>query len=228
VGRGAPMLGRVRLLLLTTVVLSGALGSELRRDGYNFRPPEGFHMVRWEQYSGSRAGAVALSSEAPRMLSAALADGEGPEAATLLISVVERGFSASPSERDDFAAAVMQHFQRDLGLTLSPERVQRLGGAVPRVEVLGTLREAGQVRTVLVAGLASEDRHAVVTVSAPAVRWEELSPRVQASLETFRLEPTTAPGPVPRRLMGALAGALAGALVASYTAWRRRRLRQGA
>ena len=209
------------------LALSGALGSELRRDGYNFRPPEGFHMVRWEQYSGSRAGAVALEADAPRALSAALADGDSPEAATLLVSVVERGFSASPSERDDFAAAVMQHFQRDLGLTLSPERVERLGGAVPRVEVLGTLREAGQVRTVLVAGLASEGRHAVVTVSAPVVRWEELEPRVRASLETFRLEPTTAPGPVPRRLLGALAGALAGALVASYTAWRRRRVRQG-
>jgi hypothetical protein len=212
---------------LGLLVLSGALGTELRRDGYQFRPPEGFHMVRWEQYAGSRAGAVALEGDAPRALSAALADGEGAEAATLLVSVVERGFSASPSERDDFAAAVMQHFQRELGLTLSPERVERLGGAVPRVEVLGTLREAGQVRTVLVAGLASEARHAVVLVSAPAVRWEELEPRVRASLETFRLEATTAPGPVPRRLLGALAGALAGALVASYTAWRRRRSRQG-
>ncbi|MFP2911947.1 hypothetical protein ACLESD_44385, partial [Pyxidicoccus sp. 3LFB2] len=164
------------------LALSGALGSELRRDGYLFRPPEGFHMVRWEHYSGSRAGAVALEANAPRTLSAALAEGEGADAATLLVSVVERSFSASPSERDDFAAAVIQHFQRDLGLTLSPERVERLGGAVPRVEVLGTLREAGQVRTVLVTGLASEGRHAVVTVSAPAVRWEELEPRVRASL----------------------------------------------
>ncbi|MCP3138017.1 hypothetical protein LXT23_11795 [Pyxidicoccus sp. QH1ED-7-1] len=214
------------LLVVGLLALTGALGSELRRDGYQFRPPEGFHMVRWEQYAGSRAGAVALQSDAPRALSAALADGEGPEAATLLVSVVERSFSASPSARDDFAAAVMQHFQRELGLTLSPERVERLGGAVPRVEVLGTLREAGQVRTVLVAALASEGRHAVVTVSAPAVRWEELAPRIRASLETFRLESTNAPGPVPRRLLGALAGALAGALVASYAAWRRRRVRQ--
>lgn len=223
------MLATVHSALVTVglLTLSGALGSELRRDGYQFRPPEGFHMVRWEQYAGSRAGAVALEADAPRALSAALADGEGPEAATLLVSVVERGFSASPSERDDFAAAVMQHFQRDLGLSLSPERVARLDGVAPRVEVLGTLREAGQVRTVLVAGMASEGRHAVVTVSAPVVRWEELEPRVRASLETFRLEATTAPGPVPRRLLGALAGALAGALVASYTAWRRRRVRQG-
>lgn len=224
------MLGAVHssLLAVALVALTGALGSELRRDGYQFRPPEGFRMVRMEQYAGSRAGAVALEADAPRSLSAALADGEGPDAATLLVSVVERGFSASPSSRDEFAAAVMQHYQRDLGLSLSPERVERLGGAVPRVEVLGTLREAGQVRTVLVAGLESEGRHAVVTVSAPAVRWEEVEPRVRASLETFRLEPTMAAGPVPRRLLGALAGALAGALVASYTAWRRRRVRQGA
>ncbi|WP_254614756.1 hypothetical protein [Myxococcus sp. CA056] len=209
------------------LLLSGALGSELRRDGYVLRPPERFHMVRWEPYVGSVAGAVSLDAEATRSLSAALADGEGPEAATMLVSVVERSFSASPSERDDFASAVMQHFQRELGVTLSPERVDRVGGIVPRVEVLGTLREAGQVRTVLVAGLASEGRHVVVVVSAPAVRWESLAPGVRASLDTFRLEATTAPGVVPRRVLGALAGALAGALVASYAAWRRMRAGQG-
>ncbi|MCP3100427.1 hypothetical protein LZ198_16275 [Myxococcus sp. K15C18031901] len=207
---------------------SGALGTELRRDGYVLRPPEGFHMVRWEPYAGSLAGAVALDPGASRMLSAALADGDGPEAAMLVVSVVDEGFSASPSEREDFASAVMQHFQRELGVTLSPERVERLGGVVPRVEVLGTLREAGQVRTVLVAGLASEGRHVVVMVSAPAVRWELLAPGVRASLETFHLEPTNTPGAVPRRVLGALAGALAGALVASYAAWRRRRLGLGA
>ncbi|MFY1827920.1 hypothetical protein ACN47A_18515 [Myxococcus fulvus] len=205
------------------LLLSGALGTELRRDGYVLRPPEGFHMVRWEPYTGSVAGAVTLDAETPRALSAALADGEGPEAATMLVSVVEGSFSASPSERDDFASAVMQHFQRELGVVLSPERVDRIGGEAPRVEVLGTLRDAGQTRTVLVAGLASEGRHAVVVVSAPAVRWELLAPSVRASLETFRLEPTTTPGVVPRRLLGALAGALAGALVASYAAWRRGR-----
>ncbi|GHG76827.1 hypothetical protein GCM10012319_26210 [Comamonas sp. KCTC 72670] len=210
------------------LTLTGALGTELRRDGYQFRPPEGFHMVRWEQYAGSRVGAVALDAESPRALSAALTDGEGPDAATFLVSVVGGGFSASPSDREDFASAVMQHYQRELGLQLSPERVERIGGTTPRVEVLGTLREAGQVRTVLIAGLASEGEHAVVTVSAPAVRWQALAPQVRASLETFRHEPPNAAGPVPRRMLGALAGTLAGALVVSYTAWRRRRQRHAA
>ncbi|WIG97512.1 hypothetical protein [Myxococcus sp. SDU36] len=216
------------VLVVGLLTLPGALGTELRRDGYSFRPPEGFHMVRWEQYAGSRVGAVALDPDAPRALSAALTDGEGPDAATLLVSVVGRGFSASPSDREEFASAVMQHFPRELGLPLSAERVERLGGVTPRVEVLGTLREAGQVRTVLVAGLASEGAHAVVMVSAPAVRWQTLEPQVRASLETFRHEPPSAGGPVPRRVLGALAGTLAGALVVSYTAWRRRRLRHAA
>jgi len=218
----------VTALAVGLLSLTGALGTELRRDGYQFRPPEGFHMVRWEQYAGSRVGAVALEPDAPRVLSAALTDGDGPDAATMLVSVVGRGFSASPSDRDDFASAVMHHYQRELGLQLTPERVERVGGRTPRVEVLGTLREAGQVRTVLVAGLASEGEHAVVVVSAPAVRWQALAPRVRASLETFRIEPSNATGPMPRRVLGALAGALAGALVVSYTAWRRRRLRHAA
>ncbi|WP_375761580.1 hypothetical protein [Corallococcus exercitus] len=206
--------------------LSGALGTELRRDGYSFRPPDTFRMSRWERYAGSQAGAVAEDGVRTRALSAALADGEGPDAATFLIAVVEGSFSASPSERDAFSTAVMQHFQRELGVALTPERVDRVGGPVPRVELLGTLREAGQVRTVLVTALASEGRHAVVTVSAPADRWDAMAPRVRASLETFRMEaPVT--GVVSRRLAGALAGTLAGALLVSYAAWRRRRQGEG-
>ncbi|XXF74992.1 hypothetical protein P2318_18135 [Myxococcaceae bacterium GXIMD 01537] len=209
------------MLTAGLLMAQGALGSELRRDGYGLRPPEGFRMERLERYAGSRVGAVALEPSAGRSLSAALADGEGADAAVLLVAVVEGTFSASPSERDGFGAAVVQHFGRELGLTLVPERVERFGGPAARVEVLGTVREEGQVRTVLVAGLASEGRHVVVTVSAPAERWEALAPRVRASLETFRME-TAHPGPWSRGLAGAVAGALGGALVVSYTAWRRR------
>lgn len=209
-------------LAASLLLTQGALGSELRKDGYGFQPPEGFVMVRPEPFAGSRAGAVTLEPDRPRFLSAALSDGEGPEAAVLLVSVVEETFSASPSERDDFSAAVVRHFERELGLALTPERVDRRMGPVPRVEVLGTLREAGQVRTVLVVGLASMGRHAVVMVSAPAVRWEALAPQVQASLETFRMEAPAHVG-LSNRTTGALAGALAGAMVASYMAWRRRR-----
>ncbi len=207
------------MLTVALLLTPGSLGTELRRDGYGFRPPQGFRLERMERYAGTRVGAVA--AEGAGALSAALADGEGEEAATLLVAVVEGGFSASPSERDDFGAAVVQHFGRELGLTLVPERVERLGGAVPRVEVLGTVRAEGQVRTVLVAGLVAEGRHAVVTVSAPAGRWEALAPEVRASLETFRME-SAHPGALSRGLAGAVAGALGGALVVSYTAWRRR------
>lgn len=208
------------LLSVGLLVAPGALGSELRRDGYGFRPPEGFRMERMERYAGSKAGAV--GRDGPRFLSVALSDGEGEQAASLLVAVVEGGFSASPSDRDAFGAEVVRHFGRELGLTLVPERVERLGGAVPRVEVLGTVREAGQVRMVLVAGLASEGRHAVVTVSAPAERWAALAPEVRASLETFRMEEPHA-GPLSRGVAGAVAGALGGALVVSYAAWRRRK-----
>lgn len=209
------------VLAMGLSLTQGALGTELRRDGYGFRPPEGFRLERMARYAGSRVGAVAVDPGEPRFLSAALADGEGLGAATLLVAVVEDSFSASPSARDAFGAAVVRHFERELGLALVPERVERLGEPVARVEVLGTVREAGQVRTVLVAGLASEGRHAVVTVSAPAERWEALAPEVRASLETFRME-TARVGVVSREVAGAVAGALGGALVVSYTAWRRR------
>ena len=70
-------------LIAGLMLVQGALGSELRKDGYSFRPPAGFRMVRQEPYTGTRAGAVAMDSGAPRFLSAALSDGEGPEAAML-------------------------------------------------------------------------------------------------------------------------------------------------
>ena len=89
----------VLALLATGLSLTlGALGTELRRDGYGFRPPEGFRLERMERYAGSRVGAVASGGAEPRFLSAALADGEGEAAATLLAQrIAQAAQSMAPS-----------------------------------------------------------------------------------------------------------------------------------
>jgi len=86
----------------------------------------------------------------------------------------------------------------------------------------------GQARHVWVAGLAGEGRHAVMTVSMPAGRYEALAPSIAASLDSFRQDPGPV-GPLSRSTAGAIAGALAGALMVSLALWRRRpRTRLGA
>ena len=57
---------------------------------------------------------------------------------------------AGTSSGEGIGSDTVTDFEKELGMTLVPERVERMLGPEPRVEVLGTLKEAGQVRTVLV------------------------------------------------------------------------------
>lgn len=210
-------------LVLTPLLAAGAtLGSAVHQDGVSLRPPQGFRMARMELYHQTRAAAVATNPAAPRWLSAALLDGEGEEAATLTIAVVEGAFQATPAARDDFSTAVVRHYADELGLRFLTERAELVTGPPARIEVLGTVRQENQVRRVLVAAMASEGRHAVVTVSAPTGRWDELSPQVAASLQTYRNE--LAPrSDLPRGVAVAVALVLAVLLSVSLGLWRRRR-----
>ncbi len=140
----------------------------------------------------------------------------------MLISVVDGSLQATPATRDEFSTAVLRHFSDELHLTLAMERAELITEGVPRVEVLGTVRHEGQLRNVLVAGMAGKARHAVVVFSVPTGRWAELSAQIQASLGSFRTDPSSG-SEIPRGVAGAAAGALAGALIASLAVWRRRR-----
>jgi hypothetical protein len=198
------------------------LGTELRRDGYVIRPPRDFAMGRMDLVRGTRAGAVSSSPEATRALSAALVDRPGQDAAAMLISIVEGPLQATPAAREEFSAATVRHFAETLNLPWAMDRADLIGDAPARIEVTGHVRHQGQVRKVLVAGMAGKSSHAVVFFSVPTARWSELSPQIRASLDSFRSE-----GPsdreLPRGAAGAAAGALAGALLASIAIWRRRR-----
>ncbi|MBX5482794.1 MAG: hypothetical protein IRZ16_13275 [Myxococcaceae bacterium] len=212
-----------RLAAAITLSLA-ALGTPLRQDGYSFRPPERFRMIRMELFHGTRAGAVAVGPVRERYLSAALTDGDGPDAASLIIAIVGESFSATPSSRDAFSTAVVHHFADELGIPLSLERVELVRGPAPRIEVTGTIKQQDQVRTVLIAAMGGEGRHAVVTFSAPSGRFDALRPQVRASLDTFQAE-TPAAGTWSRSVAGVVAVLLAFALFVSWSLWRRRRER---
>ncbi len=197
-----------------------ALGTVLRLEGYSIRPPQGFRMERMNLMRGSRAGAVSGSASVPRFLSAALTNGEGEDATSMLISVVESPFEASPSERDEFAEAVRRHYE-DLGLKFALERATSVSGPRARIDVLGTVRQENQVRQVLVAAMVGTARHQVVTFSVPSGQWDALAPQLNASLESFRGD--SSPGVGRSRVLGLLAAALGLGLAASMVLRRRRR-----
>lgn len=207
------------------LMLASGLGTPLRRDGYSFRPPASFYMTRLELFEGTRVGSPA-HKEAARKLSAALVDGAGEEAASLLVTVVDESFELSSAARDELSTALVRHYSEELGLKFSMERAEAIAGAAPRVEVLGTVRAQNQARHVLVAAMAGIGRHTVLTFSVPSGRYEALRGAMRDSLETYRAE---APAGAGRgRELGAWAAlSVAAALLISLGLWRRRRLLKG-
>ncbi|MFZ5471762.1 MAG: hypothetical protein ACOZIN_20225 [Myxococcota bacterium] len=209
-------------LLWAFLLAAPSLGTPLRQDGYVLRPPQNFRMARMDLFHGTRAGAAAGGAPG-RWLSAALIDGQEEDASSLLVSIVERSFQPSPAARDDFSTAVVRHYADELGLKFSMERAELVAGASPRIEVLGTVRAQNQARHVLVAAMAGEGRHAVVTFSIPSGRYEALSGALRASLDSYRPDAPIA-NERSRGAVRVIAGLLAFALVASW--WLRRRLRR--
>lgn len=173
-------------------------------------------------FHGTHATAVATSPSSGRFLSAALTDGEGADAAALMVSLIDDSFVATPAARDAFSTATVRHFADDLRLPLALDRVELVQDGTPRIEVVGTLKAQDQVRRVLVAGMQGHGRHAVIVFSAPSDRFEALLPTVRQSLSSFRPDGGAA-GAVPRSVAGAIAASAALALFVSWSVWRRRR-----
>ena len=212
----------VALIFATTGgPLDPLLGSRLRQDGYSLRPPLAFRMARMDLFRGTRTGAVGPGIRNSRWLSAALVDGDGDDAATMLIALVEGSFQVSPAARDEFSTAVVRHYSEELGLKFAMERAELVPGAPARIEVLGTVRLENQVRRVLVAAFDGLGRHAVLTFTAPTGRWDALVSTVKSSMESFRNDLPVSTGP-SRGLVGAVAVGFAIALSMSLWVWKRR------
>lgn len=203
------------------IVVLGALeplGPVVRQDGFQFKPPKSFRMARMDLFHGTHVGSVTRNPATSRYLSAALIDGDGEDAATLLISVVEETLTLGPSSRDEFSTAVVRHITDELGQPFQLERAEIREG---RVEVLGSIRQGAQLRRVLVAAWPSEGRHVVAFCSAPSGRWESLSPLITESFASLKVEPASLARP-PQRLMWAFAALVAAAMMISIGLWRRR------
>ena len=223
------MASLANLLAVALAVSGPPLGTPLRQDGYSLRPPQGFRMERMDLFRGTRATAVSAvaSPEArgpglARWLSAALVDGDGDDAAAMVVSIVEGSFQATPAARDEFSTAVVRHFSDELGLKLAMERVELVPGPAARIEVLGTVRQEDQVRRVLISAMAGDGRHVVIGFTAPTGRWEQFSAAAKASLQTFRNDAPAATE-ASRGLAAWVALVMGAALLTSLALWRRRR-----
>ena len=208
------MWSAVVLLLLT----ADGLGPVLRQDGFQFKPPNRFRMARMDLFHGTQVGTISVSPSAPRYLSAALVDGEGEDASSILVSVVDATLWLGPSSRDDLSTAVVRHLRDELGQPFQLERAEVTKG---RVEVLGSVREGSQLRRILVAAWPGETRHIVAICSVPSGRWEALAPVIAESFDSMKVEPVSTLRP-PQRLLWAFAALAAAALLISVGLWRRR------
>lgn len=206
------------LLALSLTATPDALGQVVRQDGFQFRPPQAFRMARMDLFHGTRAGSIARSAAAQRYLAAALIDGDGEDAASLLFSVVEETVVLGPSSRDEFSTAVARHFTDELGQPFQLERAQVNDG---RVEVLGAIRQGSQLRRILVAIWPGEGKHLVAVASAPSGRWDELAPAIKACFESLKEDPTVSARP-PQRYVWAFVALLAALSMISIGLWRRR------
>ncbi len=207
------------LMALAALSAVELLGQPLKQDGYQLRPPRDFRMTRMDLFHGTRVGGVSAAGDAPRFLSAALVDGEGEDAASMLFSVVEAPFALGPSARDELSTSTVRHFRDELGLKLALERADVVDG---RVEVRGSVREGSQLRQLLVVAWPGEGRHTVAIISAPSGRWQALEAPLRESLATYRAEPLAASGP-PRQWLFAFLALVGALLLTSFGLWRRRR-----
>lgn len=206
------------VLIVSTVAWAGAdLGQVVRQDGFQFKPPRSFRMGRMDLFHGTQAATVTRRASTPRYLSAALIDGEGEDAASLLVALVEDTLLLGPNSRDELSTATVRHFRDELGQPFQLERTEVNHG---RIEVLGSIREGSQLRRILVAAWPGEGRHVVMTVSVPSGRWDALSPELSESFDTMKVEPLGA-GP-PRRYLWAIVALLGALLMFSVGLWRRR------
>jgi hypothetical protein len=215
----------VPVALILLAAAPELLGPPLRQDGYTFKPPQGFRMGRMELFHGTRAGAITDRAEAQRWLSAALIDGEGEDAASLLVSIVERPFVAGPGTRDELSVATVRHFADALGMKLQLERVSLPTGAPERIELFGAMRQGSQLRNVEVVAFTGRPRHVVLIASAPSGRFGLLQPALAASIESFRFD-APALTDTPRTIAAAAALILLAALTFSVGLWRSVRARK--
>lgn len=214
----------VKTALLLVVLGAGELlGPPIRQDGLSVRPPRQFHLARMDLFHGTRVIGVGSREGAPRYLSAALMDGEGEDAATMLISVIDEPLRLGPNARDDAATQVMRHLRDELGLEFTLERADVVTGPAARVEVRGSVREGAQLRKILVALFAGDARRAVVLFSVPSGRWDGLLPALGESLDSMRVDQLSGPS---RSLALAFAVLVGAALLTSVGLWRRRAARR--
>lgn len=206
-------------IVLSLVVGADLLGSPLRQDGLTIRPPAAFRLARMDLFHGTRVLGVGSAEGISRYLSAALMDGDGEDAASMLISIVEQPLRAGPNARDDAATAVTRHLRDELGLEFSLERADVTTGPSARVEVRGSVRQGAQLRKLLVAQYAGGPRRVVVLFSVPSGRWDSMASTLEESLDTMRVDQPAGPSRSVALVFAIVVGA---ALLASVGLWRRR------
>jgi hypothetical protein len=175
------------------------------------------------------APVVGDRADPPRRLEAYFiedVDGGPGEGATLSVSSVDAPLSLDSFPSPIIASAAMAHLRRQLDIEASLDRVatrERSGSAASaRVEVWARARLDGAPTTLLLAFFPGPESYVVAVAAMPALRAAELTPRLEASLDSFVLRPRLSRF-APTRWLSVLVWGAAGLILVSWRVLRGQR-----
>jgi hypothetical protein len=153
---------------------------------FTFTPPPGFHPD--PTLADLETGALALTGDGDREphLVGFYDDGQGPQAASVAISVVDGPLDVEANQRPTLAATTTSYFRTALDLSFELDHTSAVGhGSTRRIEVWGHTLLDDQRRTTVVSYFPGVRHHSVVVASLPASREAQLTPLLGAALDTF-------------------------------------------
>ncbi len=208
-------------MICVVLAALSALGPVVKFEGGALRPPAGFRSNSVDLFTGSRALTAAPAGVRASVV-AAFVDGDGTDATSIAVAVVDAPFLAGGRDRDDLALHVVRELRDDAEMRFALESVELVAGPTARAEVFGTLKGAGQIRGVLVAAFAGSPRHVTVTASFPLSRAAEAKAALAEAFASFANDDPQRKEP-PTWAVGILALALLFLLVGSVALRGRRR-----
>ena len=161
------------------------------------------------------------SSEVERRLLGFFRTADSPPA-TFALSQVSAPLEFDPTSKAVLAAAVDEHFKRELDLAFTLERTRRVA---ERIEVWGSVTIENENREICVAFFPGRREHAVAVASLPEKSAASLEPAVESALSSLRADEVPEPLAQRRTVISIGVWGLAAAAFLLARLYRKRRAR---
>ncbi len=171
-----------------------------------FDLPGAFERLDDRVYAGSSAFVPLVGEgESPRELLAVWTEAGG-RGGTLAVGRVRQPLELDGQTRAQVASAIASHFRTELGLEITVERPEIVGGTrSPRVQVRARTAEGPNARVVRFALFPEGDAYYVLAATYPPEREPELGPAISQAIESFAVSRAPREPDATRMILQALA-----------------------